>query len=276
MIQAPVGRKSTNNLEDVRTVQKLLNGFINAKRLGVVPYLAVDGNAQSTIPYIETFQKDIVGFDEPDGSISPGGVTWVELTKHPDDMTAYNMEFTMVQQARQRTPLDTIKPDLWRTALESLTTYLGDTRLHKPWIVTFLDFRISRQEQRLWTVNIRDHVLLFKTWVAHGKPNNGNYQHDFRDGDYRTALGPYITDRLLHSSKLGYVSKKEPMTKVHGLIKHVNGRSYNRGIAFHAAKYVKPNDVDNSEGCFATPIDHNRQLIPLIAFGTFAYAFYTA
>jgi L,D-transpeptidase catalytic domain len=58
-----------------------------------------------------------------------------------------------------------------------------------------------------------------------------------------------------------------------GLEDKINDRAWERGIAFHAATYVNPPSVANSNGCFATPLSDNVKLIPLIANGTFAFAY---
>jgi hypothetical protein len=81
---------------------------------------------------------------------------------------------------------------------------------------------------------------------------------------------------MRYTSKLGKVSREEPFADVIGLTKGVNGRAYERGIAFHAASYVQPPTAfGSSNGCFATPVGDNRVLIPLIERGSFAFAYHS-
>jgi hypothetical protein len=273
-ISASVGKKGTNHPDDVRTVQTLLNGFVAAGRMGSLAPLTVNGDPKPTVPYIEKFQKAVAGFSNPDGKIAPGGTTWTKLIETPDGVAEFTAAFTMVHAARARPPVDTIQDDLWQAGLAALISHLGHVKLRKPEIVTFMDFRLGRMEPRLWTVNIRDHKRLHKSHVAHGSGSgSGGKPTSFEDGYYKTSLGAYVT-LSVRQSKMGKVAKPEPASFVLGLEPGVNGRAEVRGIAFHAATYVNPPyAVGTSGGCFATPVRENRDLIPLIANGTFAYAF---
>jgi hypothetical protein len=278
-ISASVGNKATNFPDDVRTVQTLLNGFVAAGRMGDLSPLKIDGNPKPTIPYIETFQKKLAGFFDPDGKISPNGLTWAKLNQTPDGVVELIAGFNMVDAARKRTPPGKMPDDLWQAGLNALVDHLGNVHLHNPEIVTFMDFRIIRTERRLWTVNIRDGELVRKTYVAHGKNSGGEKAKKFDNRDYKTSLGAYVTLSMGTSSKLGMVNGPEPTASVIGLEKGTNDRAYHRGIKFHAATYVNapspanPYSVGNSDGCFATPVHENKTLIPEIAGGTFAYAY---
>ncbi len=278
-ISASVGKKGTNFPDEVRTVQSLLNGFVSAGRMGNLPLLKIDGNSKATVPYIETFQKKLAGFSKPDGTVSPGGLTWTKLIQTPDGVVELIAWFNIIDAARKRTPPGKMPNDLWQAGLNALVDHLGNIHLHKPEIVTFMDFRIIRTERRLWTVNIRDDELVRKTYVAHGKNSGGEKAKKFDNRDYKTSLGAYVTLSMGTSSTLGNVKEPEPIASVIGLEKGINDRAYHRGIKFHAATYVdapsaaNPYSVANSEGCFATPVHENRTLVPRIAGGTFAYAY---
>lgn len=274
-LSAPVGKKGTNDPDDVRIVQTLLNGFVSIGRLGSLSPLAVSGDWKPTVPYIEKFQKDVAGLSKPDGNISPDGITWKKLKETPSGVYEHNLAASMIYTALGRPPVDSIHPDLWRIALNSLLVFLDHKKLYRPEIVTFMNFSISPMEPRLWTVNIRDHVLLHRSHVAHGTNSGppGRIPKDFGDGERKTSLGAFVT-LTQYDSKLGHVTKPEPATKVIGLQKGTNGRAWERGIVFHAATYVDPpRTVGNSWGCFSTPVPMNRLLIPQIANGTFAFSY---
>lgn len=274
-LSASVGKKGKNHSADVKTVQSLINGFVSHGWLGSMPPLKVDGDWKPTVPYIESFQKKVVGFNNPDGTISTSGMTWTKLIESPDGQAEAAARFNMVHAAMFNTPRSGLANEVWQAGLASLMEHLDHPKLHKPEIVTFMDFRIAKNEPRLWTVNIREDRLLLKTHVAHGKNSGGSKPHDFGDSNYRTSIGPYITLKMRYTKGLGNVTREEPFADVIGLIKGVNGRAYERGIAFHAASYVEPpTKFGSSNGCFATPISDNRVLIPLIERGSFAFAFY--
>ena len=276
-ISAPVGKKATNFPSDVRTVQTLLNGFVAAGRMGSLPLLAVDGDPKPTVPYIETFQKKVAGFNNPDGKIESGKNTWTRLIETPDGVAEFIAAFNMVHAATFRPPPERsgMPEDLWQAGLASLMDHIRHIALYKPEIVTFMDFRIDSTNIRLWTVDIRTGEVHEKAHVAHGKGSGTSTKaKKFDNRDYKTALGAYITKRMGTSSKLGDVKGPEPTLDVIGLEPKINDRAENRGIKFHAATYVNPPwAVGPSEGCFATAVDVNRRLMKWIPNGSFAYAY---
>jgi peptidoglycan hydrolase-like protein with peptidoglycan-binding domain len=78
IISASVGRGGVNQIEDVRTIQDLLNKSSCAPD----PALGVDGKmGPRTIAAIEVFQKQVVHLKHPDGRIDPGGKTLLALAE---------------------------------------------------------------------------------------------------------------------------------------------------------------------------------------------------
>ncbi len=76
-ITASVGVGGINRDPDVRTVQTLLNR--HTSRLGLAN-LVVDGDCgRLTIGAIKSFQKNVVGFGNPDGRVDKNGRTWRSL-----------------------------------------------------------------------------------------------------------------------------------------------------------------------------------------------------
>ena len=76
-ITGSVGRRGLNRVQDVRTVQALLNQH----RALPLPAISVNGvNSNETIAAIEEFQKNVVKLKTPDGRVDPGGKTWKALT----------------------------------------------------------------------------------------------------------------------------------------------------------------------------------------------------
>jgi peptidoglycan hydrolase-like protein with peptidoglycan-binding domain len=75
-IFASVGRNGANRNPDVRVVQSLLNG----QPLTPMDVLVVDGlSGPRTIDAIESYQRNVLGFSNPDGRVDPGGRTLASL-----------------------------------------------------------------------------------------------------------------------------------------------------------------------------------------------------
>jgi hypothetical protein len=88
-ISAPVGERgrlpsfqAMNRPEDVRTIQRLLNGHAAAISLGRP--LAETGTCdRNLIGAIQHFQADVVGLRQPDGRVDPNGQTLRALDRTP-------------------------------------------------------------------------------------------------------------------------------------------------------------------------------------------------
>lgn len=81
-ISDSVGVKGKNLRGDIALVQMLLNRAIRVP----LKLLKVDSSmGPLTIHTIKRFQKDIVGFKNPDGRIDPNGKTWTCLSRYADE-----------------------------------------------------------------------------------------------------------------------------------------------------------------------------------------------
>lgn len=80
-LTTPVGKGGNNtNPADNAWVQMMLNKFIVPGCLGSLKPLTPDGIiGPKTIAAIKQFQRDIVGFQRPDGRVDPGGATLAAL-----------------------------------------------------------------------------------------------------------------------------------------------------------------------------------------------------
>src|SRR5882672_5487301 len=77
-IQSSVGRGGVNRVEDVATVQELVNLIAAAG----ADRLDLDGSiGDKTIAALEGFQRDVVKAPEPDGRVDPGGATFAALLR---------------------------------------------------------------------------------------------------------------------------------------------------------------------------------------------------
>ena len=284
-IQASVGKSATNRRDDVMLVQTRLNMYASAARLGARKPLPVDGNVPATIPYIEDFQRLVMGFNNPDGRIDVGKKTIGKLMEDlPDPFGVIKCNALALKNLVQG-PVSDIPGDVWNAALGALMKHSAQPKLTRWNLVTLVDFRKSKKTERLWTVDLSTRMQLFRTWVAHGGgPKDaeghpvalqGDVATRFEDGNRFSSLGAFITEGT-HLSNLGHLSQK-PAMKLVGLEPGVNGRAKERGVLFHGADYVnfKPKGaVGNSWGCFATHPDVNPLLVDAIKNGSFVFAYH--
>jgi hypothetical protein len=162
----------------------------------------------------------------------------------------------------------------WEAAVRSLEKHWNHAKLQRPYFLTLVDFTRSAKERRLWTFNIVLQLPLVYTPVAHGKNSGGagDAATKFSNvaGTHKSCIGAFATYHKTHNSKLGHVTGKG--LKLHGLDPGVNDRALSRGIIFHGADYVKETGAGRSHGCLATIPEVNERLLPMIAGGTFVYA----
>lgn len=286
-IKFSVGKGGTNNGEDVKLVKTRLNLYVAANKLGARQPLAVDGNHVPAIPYIEDFQRLVLGFNYPDGNLTPGKTTIKKLMEDPPDPFGIIKCNALAIKNMLQGPVGDIPGDLWKAALTSLMRYSAESKLTRWHLMTVVDFRKSKKTERLWIVDLSSRTTLFRTCVAHGGgPKNaeghpidkqGDIADRFEDGNRFSSLGAYITLGT-HPSNLGHLTQK-PAMKLMGLEPGVNGRALARGVLFHGADYVnqKPKgSVGNSWGCFATHPDVNPPLVNAIQGGSFVFAYHSS
>lgn len=283
-IKKPVGKKGTNDSEDVKIVQSRLNAYISAGLLGNRPLLALDGDVTLTTPCIQDFQRLVLGRGQPDGKVDPlPGPTMTQLMQDPSPgLVAKAKIYALALGNKTIGPVGGISSAAWDAALTALTDFCNHPKLAKPNIITVVDFTISRNIERLWTVDLESRSILHFTWVAHGGgmgteegkevKKQGEIAERFEDGQRFSSLGPYITGTS-HNSQLGHLTN-QPAMKVIGLVKGVNARAQERGVLFHGADYVHPNVVGNSWGCFATSAKDNPKIIDTIKHGSFVFAYH--
>ncbi|HMP59776.1 MAG TPA: murein L,D-transpeptidase catalytic domain family protein [Gemmatales bacterium] len=285
-IKEAVGKKGKNQIDDVKFVQQRLNVYVQAKLLGARTPLTIDGDWVPTVPYIEDFQRLVLGRGNPDGKVDPlPGTSMTQLMKDPTPGAAALVEaHGLAVENMARGPIGGINVDVWNAALKALIRFCNHPKLTRPHLLTVIDFRISRQQERMWVFDLKTQTRLYHTWVAHGSgPKNekgklvnpqGDHPHHFEDGMKYSSLGAYITQGTFLTN-LGHLSQK-PTLKVIGLEIGINARSQERGVYFHGASYVKPKSVHNSWGCFASPASVNPELVNAIKGDSFVFAYHSS
>lgn len=273
-----VGAGCKNNKADVEAVQTQLNKYIYSNLLGSIALLSVDGKASSsgsTVKAIKEFQKRICGMNSPDGKISKDGKTATELAKEPQLTAQQARILAYALKALAFGPPSGIPADLWSRALNNLLSHSGDVRLSRAELVTLIDFRKINTEHRLWLVDIKNHMLLRKELVGHGRGSalkgapSWSKHFSNEPASNASCVGGFVA-LTTWPSELG--GQSGTALAVDGLDKS-NSAARSRGIRFHGATYVKPSSVGNSHGCFVTMSPVNEHLVKVISGGTFVYAF---
>ena len=285
-IKESVGVGGENYLEDIKIVQTRLNLYVAAARLGFRTPLAVDGNVALTIPYIQDFQKLVMGFNYPDGKVDRlPGKSMAKLMEDPPDPFGVVKCNALAIKNVLLGPVGGVSADLWNAALQSLARHSSNPKLTRWHLLTLVDFGLSNLVNRLWLVDLYERKTLFHTLVAHGggrKNDKGKaidrqeqIPHRFGDdtGQNFSSLGPFISLDI-HKSNLGNL-EEQPAMKIIGLQPGVNGRALNRGLLFHGASYVKRGSVGNSHGCFSTMPEINPSLVDTIKNGSFIFAYHS-
>lgn len=282
LLKKSVGRDGINLDGDSRIVQKLLNRHIEDGQLSHLSPLTVDGNGSDphTIKAIDAFQSKVLKFNNPDGKVDPGGKTIKALRNTPKDTEDVILGITQAMLNLAAGPVGSIPVDLWNETLFAQIKFANHDKLLKYNVVTMVDFRIARDQKRLWVVNLKSREILFHTWVAHGKNSGGKIPNSFSNvlGSNQSSVGAFVTTFKTNSSagKLGTTSTGGkvfgPALIIEGLEK-TNDKVRRRQVIFHGASYVTPNFVGNSLGCFSTQPKDNNLILEVIRDGTLGYAY---
>ena len=271
-IQESVGSGGRNHKGDVIMVQELLNHHIAFGLLTDTSPLKLTGKADAaTIKAIRTFQERVV-IQKANGRVDRNSETWSHLSQPPNTHRIRAEAIALSAMGRFLGPVGTVDSELWHAALEALFDHSGDNRLRSGRIVTLVDFRRSKNTERLWVVDLQKRSILHETWVCHGAGSgSGTVPSSFsnKSGTHKSCVGPFIT-RHSWPSQLGKVNGRA--MGLWGLAK-TNSAAKARGIHFHGASYVKPGSVSQSHGCFGTIPSVNEALVDLLQRGHFVFAY---
>lgn len=149
-------------------------------------------------------------------------------------------------------------------------TYLRSAgNFHNNNIITIADFSQPSTQKRLYVIDMKNHKVLFNTYVAHGMNTGKEMATKFSNipESNQSSLGFYKT--------LGtYQGGHGFSLKLEGLENGINDNAYNRAIVMHSADYVSEETIKNmgflgrSWGCPALPVHLNKPIIEKIKNGT--------
>lgn len=142
-------------------------------------------------------------------------------------------------------------------------------------IITIIDFRLSSNEKRLWTIDLQKQKILFHELVAHGMNTGNEYARKFSNTPHTnmSSLGFYVTGGTYHG-------KHGLSLFLNGVDQGFNHHARKRAIVMHGANYVseafieKYGRLGRSFGCPAVSMDVCQQIIPTIAEGSCLFIYY--
>lgn len=148
--------------------------------------------------------------------------------------------------------------------------------LHNERILSIVDFSLPSFKKRLFIIDMVSGILLYKTYVAHGRNSGNEFATKFSNqvNSFQSSLGFYITGTT-------YLGHNGYSLKLQGMEEGINDNAFNRGIVIHSASYVYGGNSDKmghagrSEGCPAIPVNTHRAIIGLIKNGSCLFIYGT-
>jgi hypothetical protein len=142
-------------------------------------------------------------------------------------------------------------------------------KIYNDQLISIVDFTKSSSQKRLFVIDLRNHRLLFNTYVAHGQNSGNEYANRFsnKPESFQSSLGFYQTSGT-YNGKNGY------SMQLNGLENGINNKADERAIVMHGAPYVSENYIrargylGRSWGCPAVPEKLNKPIIDRIKNGT--------
>jgi len=137
-------------------------------------------------------------------------------------------------------------------------------------VLTIIDFSQSSNKKRMYVIDIYKKVLLFNTYVAHGRNTGDEFAEKFSNipGTFQSSLGFYLTENMAIGSKVGL------SLILKGLEKGFNDKAREREIIIHGADYAtedfiqKHGRLGRSYGCPSLPPDLIKPVAETIKDGT--------
>ena len=153
-------------------------------------------------------------------------------------------------------------------ALKGMEKLLTLNKLHAN-ILSIADFSKPSTFKRLYVIDLDQSIVLFNTWVAHGRNTGTEWAQQFsnKPRSNKSSLGFFVTGNT-------YIGSNGYSLKLMGMEKGFNNNAYQRAIVIHGADYVGEKNIQDlgylgrSQGCPAVMPEINTPLINSIKEGT--------
>lgn len=160
--------------------------------------------------------------------------------------------------------------EAYQLAFKGFNKLKSDGKLLNSSILTIIDFSQSSNNKRMYVLDLYKKVLLYNTYVAHGKNTGDEFAEKFSNipGTFQSSLGFYITENMAIGPKVGL------SLILKGLEKGFNDKARDREIIIHGADYATEDFIQQhgrlgrSFGCPSLPPDLIKPVAETIKDGT--------
>ncbi len=165
---------------------------------------------------------------------------------------------------------------VFRLALKGHDKLGHEGKLRNTALLTIVDFSQSSRNKRLYVIDLLHKLVLFNTYVAHGRKTGDEYAKYFSNiaGSLQSSLGFYVTRQEQSGSQVGL------SLIIEGVEKGFNDNALRREIIIHGAVYATENFIrktgrlGRSFGCPSLPPDLIKPVIEAIKEGTCLFIFH--
>lgn len=168
-----------------------------------------------------------------------------------------------------------LSKEAFDSATEGYSALVAAGKTQRSDIISIADFSQPSSAKRLYIIDVRNHKLLFNTWVAHGKNTGELYAKKFSNipESNQSSPGFYVTGET-------YTGKHGLSLQLHGLEPGVNDKALERAIVIHGADYVSEAFIRNtgrlgrSLGCPAVSNELAEPVIESIKGGSLLFVYH--
>ncbi len=166
--------------------------------------------------------------------------------------------------------------DVFFKASKGYEYMLSEKLLAKPDVLTIVDYSQKSSKKRLYVIDMKKGILLFNTFVAHGRNSGTDYATNFSNSpeSLKSSLGFMITEGT-------YMGGNGYSLRFKGLEKGINDNVYARAIVMHGSDYVSPERaaagtmMGRSFGCPAVSAKENKKIVDVIKGGSCFFGYHT-
>jgi hypothetical protein len=158
-------------------------------------------------------------------------------------------------------------------AVKGYEKLLTDGVVNNDQYLTIVDFSQNSRKKRFYIIDMKNHELVWNTYVAHGKNSGLDSAARFSNApnSEESSLGFYVT-------KSTYTGKHGKSLRISGLENGINDNAEARGVVVHGAAYVNADRVNSaymgrSQGCPALPQNEYAKVIDIIKDGSVMFIY---
>ncbi len=196
-------------------------------------------------------------------------INTVKIEKAPTDSIAISSSYESMNLNELG-----LSKEAFDYAVHGFNYLLATGKLNNNHILSIVDFSLPAGKKRLFVIDIEKKIVLFNTYVAHGRNSGKEYANQFSNSpeSFKSSLGFYVT-KGTYNGQHGFSLQLE------GEEKGINDNALTRAIVIHSADYVNENVVKSqgyvgrSLGCPALPEKLTKPIIQTIKDGSCFFMF---